>query len=69
MVRGRGYLKSVGDIEQVGVSASEPARRSASRDVAQVALGPDLRRGVAELDGQGEVPSAASSSCGSARTR
>ena len=56
MVRGRGYLKSVADIEQVAVGRSSsggtPVRVG---DVASVALGPDLRRGVAELDGEGEV--------------
>jgi len=56
MVRGRGYLRSVADIEQVAVGRSSsggiPVRVG---DVASVALGPDLRRGVAELDGRGEV--------------
>jgi Cu(I)/Ag(I) efflux system membrane protein CusA/SilA len=55
MVRSRGYLKSVGDLEQVAVGASEAGIPILVRDVAQVRLGPDIRRGVAELDGRGEV--------------
>jgi Cu(I)/Ag(I) efflux system membrane protein CusA/SilA len=55
MVRGRGYLKSVEDIERVSLGADRGGTPIRVRDVAQVRLGPDLRRGVAELDGQGEV--------------
>ena len=55
MVRGRGYLKSVGDIEQVAVRASERGTPVRVGDVARVAIGPELRRGAAELDGQGEA--------------
>ena len=55
MVRGRGYLKSVDDIEQVALGADAQGTPIRVGDVAQVRLGPDLRRGVAELDGKGEV--------------
>jgi copper/silver efflux system protein len=56
MVRGRGYLKSVDDIEQVAVSRSGASGTPVHvRDVATVALGPELRRGMAELDGHGET--------------
>jgi copper/silver efflux system protein len=55
MVRGRGYLKSVGDIEQVAVLASERGTPVRVGDVARVAIGPELRRGAAELDGTGEA--------------
>jgi copper/silver efflux system protein len=55
MVRGRGYLKSVGDIEQVAVAAGERGTPVRVGDVARVAIGPELRRGAAELDGDGEV--------------
>ena len=55
MVRGRGYLKSVGDIESVAVRASERGTPVRVGDVARVAIGPELRRGAAELDGQGEA--------------
>ena len=55
MVRGRGYLKSIGDIEQVSLGATDAGTPLRVADVAEVRLGPDIRRGVAELDGKGEV--------------
>ena len=55
MVRGRGYLKSRADIEQVSLGADARGTPILVGDVAQVRLGPDIRRGVAELDGKGEV--------------
>ncbi|MGE0024891.1 MAG: efflux RND transporter permease subunit, partial [Hyphomicrobium sp.] len=56
MVRGRGYLKSVADIENVVLKTDQgvPLRL---RDVAWVEIGPDERRGIAELNGEGEVAS------------
>src|SRR5436189_1963580 len=55
MVRGRGYLTSLADIEGVSLGADPRGTPIRVRDVAQVRLGPDIRRGVAELDGKGEV--------------
>src|SRR6202158_3471105 len=55
MVRGRGYLTSLADIEGVSLGADPRGTSLRVRDVAQVRLGPDIRRGVAELDGKGEV--------------
>ena len=55
MVRGRGYLTSLGDIEGVSLGADPRGTAIRVRDVAQVRLGPDIRRGVAELDGKGEA--------------
>jgi copper/silver efflux system protein len=55
MVRGRGYLTSVDDIAAVSLGASETGTPVRVGDVADVGLGPDLRRGVAELNGEGEV--------------
>ncbi len=55
MVRGRGYLKSIADIEQVSLGAGAGGTPLTVGDVATVRLGPDIRRGVAELDGKGEV--------------
>lgn len=55
MVRGRGYLKSVADIEEISLGASASGTPIRVADVARVSLGPDIRRGVAELDGRGEV--------------
>ena len=55
MVRSRGYLTSVEDIEQVALGADAGGTPVRVMDVAQVRVGPDIRRGVAELDGRGEV--------------
>ena len=56
MVRGRGYLRSVADIENVVLKTDRgvPLR---VKDVARVEIGPDERRGITELDGEGEVAS------------
>ncbi|HLY96104.1 MAG TPA: efflux RND transporter permease subunit, partial [Sideroxyarcus sp.] len=56
MVRGRGYLRGKGDIETL-VLKSERGTPVLLRDVARVELGPDERRGIAELNGEGEVVS------------
>lgn len=55
MVRGRGYIHSVADIEQVGLGARPDGTPVLVKDVARVHLGPDMRRGVAELNGEGDV--------------
>jgi Cu(I)/Ag(I) efflux system membrane protein CusA/SilA len=55
MIRGRGYIKSTADIEQIAVSVNQNGTPILLRDVASVRLGPDMRRGLVELDGQGEV--------------
>ena len=55
MVRGRGYIQSIADIENVPVGADGAGTPILVRDVAKVNLGPDLRRGIAELDGRGQV--------------
>src|SRR5216117_2451319 len=53
-IRGRGYIKSVADIETIPLG-SQNGTPVYVKNVGLVHLGPDLRRGVAELDGQGEV--------------
>ena len=55
MVRGRGYLTSLDDIRRVALGADTKGTPVRVGDVANVELGPDIRRGVAELDGKGEV--------------
>jgi Cu(I)/Ag(I) efflux system membrane protein CusA/SilA len=55
MVRGRGYIKNIADIESIPVGADGRGTPILVRDVAKVILGPDLRRGIAELDGRGQV--------------
>ena len=56
MVRGRGYIKSPSDIESIVLKTDQgvPLRL---KDVARVEIGPDERRGITELNGQGEVAS------------
>ena len=54
MVRSRGFLKSLDDFRTIPISLSG-STPVMLRDVATVQLGPEMRRGVAELDGQGEV--------------
>ncbi|MFC3694167.1 efflux RND transporter permease subunit [Chenggangzhangella methanolivorans] len=56
MVRGRGYVKSLADLEKAVVKA-DGGVPVLLKDVARVELGPDERRGVAELNGEGEVAS------------
>jgi Cu(I)/Ag(I) efflux system membrane protein CusA/SilA len=55
MVRARGYVKNIADLEQIVVKTDERGTPVLLRDVANVQLGPELRRGVAELDGEGET--------------
>jgi Cu(I)/Ag(I) efflux system membrane protein CusA/SilA len=57
MVRGRGYARSISDFENTVLTASENGTPIRIKDVGQVVLGPDLRRGVADLDGTGEAVS------------
>ncbi|HYE36921.1 efflux RND transporter permease subunit [Methylocaldum sp.] len=56
MVRGKGYLRGVGDLEQLVLKA-ENGTPVLLRDVARVELGPDERRGLTELNGEGEAVS------------
>jgi Cu(I)/Ag(I) efflux system membrane protein CusA/SilA len=57
MVRGRGYAKSVSDFESIVVSSDESGASIRVRDIGTVSVGPDLRRGVTDMDGVGEVVS------------
>jgi len=57
MVRGRGYARSVDDFANIPLGVTESGSQIRIKDVGQVAIGPDLRRGVADLNGQGEVVS------------
>lgn len=56
VVRGRGYLRGIDDLEKLVVRA-HAGMPVLLRDVARVELVPDERRGIAELDGEGEVVS------------
>ena len=50
MVRGRGYIQSMKDIERSAVGVNERGTPILVQDIGQVALGPDIRRGFAELE-------------------
>ncbi|MGE5109215.1 MAG: efflux RND transporter permease subunit [Acidobacteriaceae bacterium] len=56
MVRGRGYIKSLSDIGEIPLMVNQQTGTPVLvRDVATVTYGPDIRRGVSELDGKGEA--------------
>lgn len=55
MVRGRGYVESVQDLEKIVVGTDQKGTPILIKNVGSVALGPDIRRGLADLDGQGDV--------------
>jgi copper/silver efflux system protein len=55
MVRGRGYIQSIDDLNNIAVGTSGNGTPIFLKDVARVQLGPEIRRGIAELDGKGEV--------------
>ncbi len=55
MVRGLGYIHSVSDLNVIPVGVDENGTPIRLQDVAHVHIGPELRRGVAELNGEGEV--------------
>jgi copper/silver efflux system protein len=57
MVRGRGYLKTGQDLENIVLKTDAKGTPVLLRDVASVALGPEIRRGVSDLDGRGDVVS------------
>ncbi len=54
-VRGRGYVTDKADLENIPVAVSERGTPVYVRQLGEVTIGPDLRRGLAELDGKGEV--------------
>jgi Cu(I)/Ag(I) efflux system membrane protein CusA/SilA len=55
MVRATGYIKSIGDLEKIPVMSTKDGTPVLLRDVAEVRLGPEMRRGIGELDGEGEA--------------
>ncbi|MEE9556806.1 MAG: CusA/CzcA family heavy metal efflux RND transporter [Candidatus Adiutricales bacterium] len=57
MVRGRGYARSITDFENIVLKTSDDGISIRVKDVGQVEMGPDIRRGVTDLDGTGEVVS------------
>jgi len=56
MISSKGYLKNIEDIENIPVSLNkETGSPILLRDIAKVRIGPQMRRGIADLDGEGEV--------------
>ena len=56
MVRGRGYARTLADLENIPLGTNPQSGTPVLvRNVGQVALGPDIRRGIADLNGEGEV--------------
>lgn len=55
MLRGRGYIQSIEDIEKIAVGADENGTPILLRDLATIEIGPDIKRGIAEKNGEGEV--------------
>jgi len=55
MVRGRGYIKNLKDLEEIPVSTDRAGTPVFLKQIANIQLGPDIRRGLADLDGKGEV--------------
>ena len=57
MVRGHGYAQSAGDLGNIALAATEGGTPIRIKDVGDVVLGPELRRGATDLDGNGEAVS------------
>jgi len=55
MVRSRGYLQSLEDFRAIPLAVGETGTPVTLGDVARIQMGPEMRRGIAELDGDGEV--------------
>jgi Cu(I)/Ag(I) efflux system membrane protein CusA/SilA len=55
MVRASGYLKTLDDFGSIPLATSESGTPVMLKDVARIQIGPEMRRGIAELDGEGEV--------------
>ena len=55
MVRARGYLKSLDDFRSIPIGLGDGGTPVLLKDVARVQVGPEMRRGISELDGQGEM--------------
>ena len=55
MVRATGYIRSVADLERIPVMATKGGTPVLLREVAEVRIGPEMRRGISELDGEGEA--------------
>ncbi len=55
MIRATGYIDELEDLRQIPLGVNEQGTPILLKDVAEIRLGPQMRRGIAELDGEGEV--------------
>ena len=55
MVRAKGYLSNTSDLQKIPLGVSATGTPLQLADVAEIRIGPQMRRGIAELDGEGEV--------------
>jgi copper/silver efflux system protein len=55
MIRGRGYIRSIADLEKISVGTNVNGTPILLKDLGHIQLGPEIRRGLADLDGRGEV--------------
>jgi Cu(I)/Ag(I) efflux system membrane protein CusA/SilA len=55
MIRGRGYIKGIADLEKVPVGTDGNGTPILLKNIARIQLGPEIRRGLADMDGKGEV--------------
>ena len=55
MIRGRGYIKNLKDLENISIGTNNAGTPVFLKDIARIQLGPEIRRGLADLDGKGEV--------------
>jgi len=55
MIRGRGYIENLKDLEDIAVGSNSAGTPIFLKNVARIELGPEIRRGLADLNGKGEV--------------
>jgi Cu(I)/Ag(I) efflux system membrane protein CusA/SilA len=55
MIRGKGYIRSLNDIEEISLGTDNTGTPILVKNIAKVDLGPDLRRGISDLDGNGDT--------------
>ena len=55
MVRGLGYIKSIEDLEKIAVGVDQMGTPILLKNIADIQIGPELRRGILEWNGEGEI--------------
>lgn len=55
MIRAKGYIRNIEDIKNIAIDIDSKGTPIYLRDIARIQLGPEIRRGIADLDGKGEV--------------